>query len=176
MYQKARFSCHYQGLRPWERRRCLLRAARPVCPAERDGLSRPQLVDTAHLDGANPQIRTHPRENEIRNRPRYHAHDPSINVYHCHTHIDHRTLASCIPRQLVNPHRDLRNSPHLHSHLAMRQHLSPARDPILPARAEEHKHIHPRTMQLTSCCSSHGSFPSRCPYRQYGRVCSLRPV
>ena len=29
----------------------------------------------------------------------------------------------------------------------MRQHLSHARDPLLPARAEEHKHIHPHMMK-----------------------------
>ena len=57
-------------------------------------------MDTVRFDVAHP---------EIRNRDD--AHDSSVNVHHPHTRINPRTLASRIPRQLVNPPRDLRDSP-----------------------------------------------------------------
>ena len=64
--------------------------------------------DAAHLDVAHPQSGT-PRPCEIRNQ-RHYARDPPIDIPP-HTRIPPRTLASCIPRQLVNPPRDLRDLP-----------------------------------------------------------------
>ena len=77
----------------------------PVCPANWNRPSCPQLVDTAHLNVAYLQIQTHPCSNKIwiwDDR-----HNPSIDGHNPHTHIHPHALAGQIPCQLVIPPHSL---------------------------------------------------------------------